>query len=65
MLASWIIGLLIFGYAGFMLFRHIKQSKKGKCATCALKDSCSTKEYSCCTGVNTSEETVIEKTVRK
>jgi radical SAM protein with 4Fe4S-binding SPASM domain len=41
MLASIIIGILIFAYASWMMVSFFKKSKQGKCATCAIKDSCS------------------------
>ncbi|MDR0268825.1 FeoB-associated Cys-rich membrane protein [Paenibacillus sp.] len=34
-----IVGL-IFAYAAWTLFRHVKKSKKGACASCALNKSC-------------------------
>jgi hypothetical protein len=40
MLASVILGSLIFGYAGWTLFSFIRKSKKGKCASCSLSKSC-------------------------
>jgi hypothetical protein len=40
MIASIIIGCMIFGYASWALFRFIKKSKKGKCAACEFKNSC-------------------------
>lgn len=45
MIANIIIGLLIFGYAGWTIYRHIQKSKEGKCGTCELKSNCK----SCCT----------------
>ncbi|WP_442598391.1 FeoB-associated Cys-rich membrane protein [Neobacillus sp. D3-1R] len=42
MLVNIIIGLAIFGYAGWMLTRHIKKSTQGKCAACSLNKSCNT-----------------------
>ncbi|CAH8772482.1 FeoB-associated Cys-rich membrane protein [Paenibacillus dendritiformis] len=30
----------IFGYAGWTLIRHIRKSKQGACASCALNRSC-------------------------
>ena len=36
MIANVLIGGVIFGYAGWMLVRHIKKSSKGKCASCSL-----------------------------
>jgi hypothetical protein len=35
-----IIGVLIFGYAGWMLFRFVRKSKKGTCASCSINASC-------------------------
>ena len=43
MFASILIGLLIFGYAGFTLYKFFKKSKQGVCATCSLKKSCQAK----------------------
>lgn len=40
MLVSIIIGVLIFGYAIFTLYRFVKRSKMGKCAGCALSEKC-------------------------
>jgi radical SAM protein with 4Fe4S-binding SPASM domain len=40
MIANIVIGGVIFGYAGWMLVRHIKKSSKGKCAGCSLADNC-------------------------
>jgi len=42
MLANIAIGVVIFGYAGWTIFRHVKKSKEGKCAACALKSNCQT-----------------------
>jgi hypothetical protein len=42
MIANILIGGAIFGYAGWAFFRFIQKSKQGKCAACALQDSCST-----------------------
>lgn len=44
MLASIIIGVVIFGYAGWALMKYINNSKKGKCAGCAVENSCQTKD---------------------
>jgi len=41
MIANIIIGAAIFGYASWSLVRFINKSKKGKCAACDLKNSCS------------------------
>lgn len=40
MIANIVIGGVIFGYAGWMLVRHIKKSSKGKCAGCSFADNC-------------------------
>lgn len=42
MAVNIIIGVIIFGYAGYALFKFIKKSKQGKCASCAVKNSCNT-----------------------
>lgn len=41
MILSIVIGILIFGYAGWTLYRFMKRSKQGKCPACSLSDSCS------------------------
>ncbi|WML38620.1 FeoB-associated Cys-rich membrane protein [Neobacillus sp. OS1-2] len=41
MIASVVIGVAIFGYAAYALVKFINKSKKGKCAACDLKNSCS------------------------
>jgi radical SAM protein with 4Fe4S-binding SPASM domain len=43
MLANLILGTAIFGYATYALVNFINKSKKGKCAACELKKSCSSK----------------------
>ncbi|WP_047154438.1 FeoB-associated Cys-rich membrane protein [Aneurinibacillus tyrosinisolvens] len=40
MIANLAIGALIFGYAGWALFRFVKKSKQGKCASCSMNKSC-------------------------
>lgn len=40
MIVSLLIGLLIFAYAAWMIVRFIKKSRQGRCAACAIKDSC-------------------------
>lgn len=40
MLVSILLGVLIFGYAGWTLYRFIQKSKKGKCATCSISKQC-------------------------
>lgn len=37
---NYVLGTLIFSYAGFSLFKFMKKSKKGKCAACELNKSC-------------------------
>ncbi|HAL00611.1 MULTISPECIES: FeoB-associated Cys-rich membrane protein [Exiguobacterium] len=37
-----LIGLIVFGYAGFSLVRFTKKAKKGKCATCEVEPTCET-----------------------
>ncbi|WP_248733934.1 DUF1068 domain-containing protein [Neobacillus rhizosphaerae] len=41
MIASVLIGVAIFGYAIWHFVKFINKSKKGKCAACDLKNSCS------------------------
>ncbi|WP_146551300.1 FeoB-associated Cys-rich membrane protein [Rummeliibacillus sp. SL167] len=40
MIANIVIGLLIFGYASWTIYRHVQKSKKGKCGSCELKSNC-------------------------
>lgn len=40
MWANLLIGAIIFGYAGWTLYKHVKKSKEGFCATCSLKEQC-------------------------
>lgn len=47
MILNWIIGIIIFGYASFMIYRHIQNSKKSKCAGCPLKKNCSSVDGHC------------------
>lgn len=42
MLINIVLGAGIFGYAGWSLFRFVKKSQKGQCASCAVKKSCQT-----------------------
>ncbi|TCP70643.1 FeoB-associated Cys-rich membrane protein [Baia soyae] len=41
MIANLLIGILIFGYAGWTIMRFVRKSKQGKCATCSLNKRCS------------------------
>jgi hypothetical protein len=47
MVISIFLGILIFGYAGWMMIRFIRTSRKGKCATCAIKEACAQKDCHC------------------
>ncbi|MCA1061787.1 FeoB-associated Cys-rich membrane protein [Rossellomorea aquimaris] len=40
MIVSIVLGLLIFGYASWMVFAFFKKSRQGKCGTCALNKTC-------------------------
>ncbi|KOO42875.1 FeoB-associated Cys-rich membrane protein [Priestia koreensis] len=40
MLASILLGIVIFAYATFMIVRFVKRSRQGKCAACELNKSC-------------------------
>lgn len=40
MIVNFIIGALIFAYAGWSLYKFIKQSKEGKCAGCSELKNC-------------------------
>ncbi|KPL57631.1 FeoB-associated Cys-rich membrane protein [Rossellomorea vietnamensis] len=40
MIFSIIVGLLIFGYATWMVVSFFKKSRQGKCGTCALNKTC-------------------------
>jgi hypothetical protein len=35
-----LLGGLIFGYAGWTIYRYAKKSKEGKCANCAVSSTC-------------------------
>lgn len=41
MLINIMLGGLIFGYAGWTIYRYMKKSKEGRCASCAIQQSCS------------------------
>lgn len=45
MVANIIIGTVIFGYAGWTLYRFIGKSKKGKCGACDLNEVCGNKKH--------------------
>ncbi|AWB43930.1 FeoB-associated Cys-rich membrane protein [Paenibacillus sp. CAA11] len=36
-----ILGALLFSYAGWTLYRFVKKSRKGACASCSQNKSCS------------------------
>lgn len=42
-MANVFIGTLIFGYAGWIMVRFVKKSKKGACTSCPVNTSCSKK----------------------
>ncbi|MFN7249388.1 MAG: FeoB-associated Cys-rich membrane protein [Anaerobacillus sp.] len=44
MIASIIIGIVIFSYAAWSLYKFIKKSKAGKCSGCSEGTSCSVSE---------------------
>ncbi|WP_214797609.1 FeoB-associated Cys-rich membrane protein [Exiguobacterium sp. s5] len=35
-----LIGLGVFGYAVYALYRYTRKAKAGKCATCEIKPTC-------------------------
>jgi hypothetical protein len=44
---NWIIGIIIFSFAGWMLFKNIKKSKQGKCPSCSSGHSCGGEDCQC------------------
>ncbi|RKQ30272.1 FeoB-associated Cys-rich membrane protein [Oceanobacillus halophilus] len=40
MLIDILLGGIIIGYALFVIVKHIKRSRKGKCAACELRAQC-------------------------
>ncbi|WP_379132759.1 FeoB-associated Cys-rich membrane protein [Paenibacillus sp. sgz500958] len=54
-----IIGL-IFGYSGWMIYRHVQKGKKGACAGCDKGKSCPASSmdspFSCSSGVSGSNK---------
>jgi hypothetical protein len=36
---SWILGVVIFSFAGWTLYKNIKKSKQGKCPSCSSHSS--------------------------
>ncbi|PLT31139.1 FeoB-associated Cys-rich membrane protein [Peribacillus deserti] len=40
MIINLLIGAIIFGYAGFTLYKHVVKSRQGKCAACSLSKNC-------------------------
>ncbi|MFB9988292.1 FeoB-associated Cys-rich membrane protein [Bacillus benzoevorans] len=49
MIINILIGVLIFGYAGWTMWKFINKSKQGKCAACELKKGCAEKTSVCST----------------
>ncbi|TCI76535.1 FeoB-associated Cys-rich membrane protein [Exiguobacterium sp. SH0S1] len=37
-----LIGLAVFGYAAYSLYRYTRKAKAGKCATCEIAPTCTT-----------------------
>lgn len=35
-----LIGLAVFGYAAYSLYRYTRKARTGKCATCDIKPTC-------------------------
>ncbi|MFM9278609.1 FeoB-associated Cys-rich membrane protein [Paenibacillus jiagnxiensis] len=46
MLVSIVIGILVFGYAGWTIAAYVRRTKAGKCAGCSLSDSCGASQCS-------------------
>lgn len=46
MIANILIGALIFTYAAWTLYKFVKKSKQGKCASCSDSPNC--ESSSCC-----------------
>lgn len=42
MFVDILIGTIVFGYAGWTLYRHVKKSRQGACPSCSQNKSCST-----------------------
>lgn len=40
MLVTIVLGVAIFCYAGWSLFRYVRKTKQGKCAACSLNKTC-------------------------
>lgn len=40
MVADIVIVTVIFGYAAWTLYRHLKKSRQGACASCSQNKSC-------------------------
>ncbi len=40
MIVDILIGSLVFGYAGWTLYRFVKRSKQGTCSGCCNSDGC-------------------------
>lgn len=48
MIFSIIIGVLIFGYAGWAFYRSINTSRQGKCASCNTTTTTKHSQSDCC-----------------
>lgn len=42
MLFNIIVGVAIFGYAGWALTKYVRKVRQGKCAACSLSETCKT-----------------------
>ncbi|SFJ76829.1 FeoB-associated Cys-rich membrane protein [Thermoflavimicrobium dichotomicum] len=40
MVINFLLGTLIFGYSGWVLYRYFQKTKQSKCAACSVKESC-------------------------
>lgn len=40
MMVDVLIVTIVFGYAGYAIYRGLKKSKKGACASCSMQKSC-------------------------
>ncbi|MEX1029486.1 MAG: FeoB-associated Cys-rich membrane protein [Paenibacillaceae bacterium] len=59
MLVSWLLGIAIFGYAVWTLYRFYQKSRQGKCAACSLNKSC---QSTCTTPADDENDSFKKKT---
>ncbi len=62
MIWSIVLGLLIFGYATWMVISFVKKSRQGKCGTCALKKSCNS---GCSVVSQTERKDILNQSMKK